>query len=86
MLKAAQNAENIREEAYVYLPGVPGGDAVANELGVDYFAVPLDFGPGGAEKAHGIGSLSEYEQNMLTTAVEQLKGNIENGVKFMASQ
>lgn len=68
------------------MPGVPGGEAVAKELGVEYCAVPLDFGSGGAEKAHGIGTLSEYEQNMLTTAVEQLRENIESGVKFMAGQ
>jgi malate dehydrogenase len=33
--------EAITEEAYVYLPGIPGGKEIAAELGVNYFAVKI---------------------------------------------
>ena len=29
--------------AYVHLPGIEGGDEIAEALGVDYFAAPVDF-------------------------------------------
>jgi len=54
-------------------------------LGVDYFAVPVEFGPNGAQKAQELGPLSEYEQGLLEIAVAELKNNIEKGVQFVAS-
>ena len=44
LIKAAGGASDIVEPTYVYLPGVPGGDAVAKEVGVDYFSVPVLLG------------------------------------------
>ena len=32
------------EPSYVYLPGVPGGDAIAKDVGVDFFSVPIELG------------------------------------------
>lgn len=32
------------EPSYVYLPGVPGGEAIAKETGVDFFSVPVELG------------------------------------------
>lgn len=68
------------EPAYVYLPGIPGGEEVAKALGVDYFAVPVEFNTEGATKAYPIGKLSAYEEGMLKVAVEELKGNITKGI------
>ena len=28
----------------MYLPGVPGGEEIAKETGVDYFSVPVELG------------------------------------------
>jgi len=70
------------EETYLYLPGVPGGKEVAAQLGVDYFAVPVEFGREGAVKAYPIGQLSDYETKLLKVAVEELKGNVSKGVSF----
>ncbi|WQF78955.1 Putative lactate/malate dehydrogenase, lactate dehydrogenase/glycoside hydrolase, family 4 [Colletotrichum destructivum] len=86
IIKASQGQENIVEPAYVYLPGVQGGDAVARDLGVDYFAVPITFGVDGAEAAHPIGSMSEYETKLLKTAVEELGTNIKKGEDFVRSR
>ncbi|KAI8163430.1 malate dehydrogenase [Colletotrichum sp. SAR 10_70] len=82
IIKAAQGQTGIVEPAYVYLPGVPGGDAVSRELGVEYFAVPVSFGANGAETAHPIGSLSDYETKLLKIAVDELKGNVKKGEDF----
>ncbi|KAJ0383143.1 hypothetical protein COL922a_011094 [Colletotrichum nupharicola] len=82
IIKAAQGQIGIVEPAYVYLPGVPGGDAVSKDLGVEYFAVPVSFGANGAETAHPIGSLSDYETKLLKIAVDELKGNAKKGEDF----
>lgn len=82
ILQAGSGAAGIREEAYVYLPGVPGGRATADSLGVDFFAVPLDFGEEGVVQAHDIGKLSDYEQTLLGTAVEQLQKDVRKGLEF----
>ncbi|OJJ79534.1 uncharacterized protein ASPGLDRAFT_39845 [Aspergillus glaucus CBS 516.65] len=33
---AARNGDSVTKEAYVYLPGIPGGKEIAAELGVEY--------------------------------------------------
>lgn len=80
-----QGESGIVEPAYVYLPGVPGGKEIANELGVDYFAVPIEFGRDGAVKAFSVGELSNYEAELLKTATEELKDNISKGVAHVAN-
>lgn len=70
----------------MYLPGIPGGTEIATELGVDYFAVPVELGRTGAIKAHPVGALSDYETNLLKIAVEELKGNVSKGVNFATGQ
>lgn len=79
-MKAMNGERGVVEPAYVYLPGVPGGEEVAKSLSVDYFAVPIELDTEGATKAYTIGHLSAYEQDLLRVAVEELKGNIAKGV------
>ncbi|KAK7185542.1 hypothetical protein DPSP01_010778 [Paraphaeosphaeria sporulosa] len=79
IIKASKGETGIVEPAYVYLPGVSGGEEVAKKLGIDYFAVPIEFGAEGATKAFDIGKLSAYEEDLLKTAVQELKGNISKG-------
>ncbi|RSL52633.1 hypothetical protein CEP53_008031 [Fusarium sp. AF-6] len=85
IIKASQGQSGIVEPAYVYLPGITGGEAIAGELGVDYFALPVSFGPSGATSVHPIGSLSDYEAGLLKVAVEELRGNVRKGVEFVQS-
>ncbi|CAG8948212.1 unnamed protein product [Penicillium salamii] len=82
-LVAAQNGQSVSEEAYVYLPGVPGGQEIAAQLGVDYFAVKVEIGKNGASKALPIGNLSVSEEKLLEVALSDLKTNISTGVSFM---
>ncbi|OQO03453.1 hypothetical protein B0A48_10117 [Cryoendolithus antarcticus] len=86
LLKAAKGESGIVEPTFVYLPGVPGGDAIAKETGLEYFSVPVELGKKGAEKAHNIiGQANEYEKKLLKACYEGLGGNISKGVEFVAN-
>jgi malate dehydrogenase len=83
ILKAAKGEKGLVEPSYVYLPGVPGGKEIAENVGVDFFSVPIELGPNGAEKATNIlANITDKEKTLLTAAIEGLKGNIEKGVTF----
>lgn len=84
-LLAARSGTLVTEEAYVYLPGVPGGKEIAAKLGVDYFAVKVELGPNGANQALDFGALSEEEERLLGVAVKDLKVNVQSGLDFMAA-
>ncbi|KAH8655124.1 lactate/malate dehydrogenase [Tricladium varicosporioides] len=85
ILKAASGKSGIIEETYLYLPDILGGHEVAKELGVEYFAVPVEFGLHGAKKVYSIGPISDYEKMLFDTAIEELKGNVKKGVEFLSS-
>jgi malate dehydrogenase len=44
VLRAAKGEKGLVEPSYVYLPGVPGGEAIAKATGVDFFSVPVELG------------------------------------------
>ncbi|VUC35216.1 unnamed protein product [Clonostachys rosea] len=82
-LLQAKSGTPVVEEAYVYLPGIPGGKEVVARLGVDYFAVKVELGPNGATKVFDFGSLSDSEEKLLEVALKDLKANIQAGLAFM---
>jgi malate dehydrogenase len=83
VLKAVKGGRGIVEPTFVYLPGVPGGEAIAKETGCDFFSVPVELGPSGAEKAlNPLTNIDESEKTLLKACVEGLKGNIQKGVSF----
>ncbi|KAI9881394.1 MAG: Malate dehydrogenase, cytoplasmic [Pleopsidium flavum] len=83
IIKAIKGEKGIVEPTYVYLPGVPGGEAIAKETGVDYFSVPVELGPSGAEKANNpLSHVNDYEKKLLEACTKGLQGNIEKGVQF----
>lgn len=84
LIKAIKGEEGIVEPTFVYLPGVEGGDAIAKDIGVDYFSVPVELGPSGAEKAINIlGDADDKEKKLIEACVKGLKGNIEKGIDFV---
>jgi len=86
VIKAAKGEKGIVEPTFVYLPGVEGGDAIAKAIGVDFFSVPVELGPNGAEKAINIlTEANDYEKKLLEEAIKGLKTNIETGVSFVKS-
>ncbi|KAL8941676.1 MAG: hypothetical protein Q9211_001720 [Gyalolechia sp. 1 TL-2023] len=85
VIKAIKGEKNIVEPSFVYLPGVSGGDAIAKETGVDFFSVPIELGPSGAEKAQNVlSSVSSEEKQLLEACKTGLKGSIDKGVEFVA--
>lgn len=46
VLRAVKGEKGLVEPSYVYLPGVPGGDAIAKQTGCDFFSVPIELGVG----------------------------------------
>ncbi|KAF2971746.1 hypothetical protein GQX73_g1856 [Xylaria multiplex] len=85
-LLAARAGETVTEEAYVYLPGIPGDKDIAKRLGVDYFAVKILLGASGAINILDFGELSKNEQKLLEVVLKDLKVNIEDGQAFKASK
>jgi len=84
VIKAAKGESGIVEPTFVYLDGVPGGDEVKKEVGMDFFSVPVELGKDGAQKAINIvKDANDYEKKLLTKCYEGLKGNIEKGVEFV---
>ncbi|KAI1417835.1 malate dehydrogenase [Hypoxylon sp. FL1857] len=83
VLKAAKGEKGLVEPSFVYLPGVPGGDEVAKATGLDFFSVPVELGPNGAEKAtNPLAGITEKEKSLVDVAVKGLKGNIDKGISF----
>lgn len=44
LIKASKGERGIVEPTFVYLPGVPGGEEIVKDIGVDYFSVPVELG------------------------------------------
>jgi hypothetical protein len=44
VIRAAKGETGIVEPTFVYLPGVPGGEEIANETGLEFFSVPVELG------------------------------------------
>lgn len=80
----AKSGSPVTEEAFVYLPGIPGGKETAANLGVDYFAVSVELGETGAAQALPLGTLSESEKILLDIAIKDLKVNIQTGLDFIS--
>ncbi|KAL1960004.1 hypothetical protein VTO42DRAFT_672 [Malbranchea cinnamomea] len=84
VIRASKGEKGIVEPTYVYLPGVEGGNEIAKETGVEFFSVPIELGPSGAEKAVNVlSSVTEKEKKLLEVAYKGLKGNIEKGIDFV---
>ncbi|MCJ1276901.1 hypothetical protein MMC21_004708 [Puttea exsequens] len=84
LIKAVKGEKGIVEPTYVYLPGITGGEAIAKEVNVDYFSVPVELGPSGAEKAQNIlTELDANEKKLLEACKIGLKGNIDKGIDFV---
>jgi hypothetical protein len=44
IIKASQGQSGIVEPTFVYLPGVTGGEDIANETGVEFFSTLVELG------------------------------------------
>ncbi|KAH8431222.1 malate dehydrogenase [Aspergillus melleus] len=84
VIKASKGEKGIVEPTFVYLPGVPGGEAIAKATGVEFFSTQVELGAKGAEKAINLlDGVTEQEKKLLAACTEGLKGNIEKGIEFI---
>ena len=84
VMKAVKGQTSLVEPTFVYLPGIPGGQAIADKTGCEFFSVPVELDANGAKQAHdAVSSANEYEQKLLQACYTGLKKNIENGVEFI---
>nr|XP_023018128.1 malate dehydrogenase, mitochondrial [Leptinotarsa decemlineata] len=72
LLRGLKGESNVIEPAYV----------MSDVTESPYFATPLLLGKCGIEKNLGLGHLNDFEQELLKTALPELKKNIASGVKF----
>ncbi|KAJ5566958.1 hypothetical protein N7535_006264 [Penicillium sp. DV-2018c] len=83
VIKAAKGEKGIVEPTFVYLPGVTGGDEISKATGLEFFSIPVELGPNGAEKAINIlDGVTDQEKKLLEACISGLKGNIEKGIEF----
>ncbi|KAI9020093.1 malate dehydrogenase, NAD-dependent [Phycomyces nitens] len=67
--------KNIVEPSFVQ------SDIFASE-GVEYFSTNITLGPEGVEKIHAVGQITDYEKELISKAVPELKKNIAKGNAF----
>ncbi|KAK6950096.1 hypothetical protein Daesc_008422 [Daldinia eschscholtzii] len=83
VLRAAKGEKGLVEPSFVYLKGIPGGEEIAKATGLEFFSVPVELGPNGAEKAtNPLTGITEKEKSLVDVAVQGLKTNIEKGISF----
>lgn len=63
-------------------PSFVQSDIMAKE-GVEYFSTNIELGPEGVEKINGLGEISDYEKELISKAVPELKKNITKGKEFV---
>ncbi|ODV94614.1 hypothetical protein PACTADRAFT_44288 [Pachysolen tannophilus NRRL Y-2460] len=87
ILNAITGKENkALEPAYIYLPGVPGGEELSRKLGVEYFAVPIEFDNKGEAKRIIFNNnfiSKNYEAQMIEIAKKSLTKSIVQGQLFV---
>ncbi|KAI2642558.1 malate dehydrogenase [Xylaria nigripes] len=83
VLRAAKGEKGLVEPSFVYLPGVPGGAEVQKATGLEFFSLPIELGPNGAERAtNALVGITEKEKTLVDACIQGLKGNIEKGIAF----
>jgi len=86
LMQAAKGEKGIVEPTFVYLPDISGGDEIVKATGCEFFSVPVQLGPSGAEKAVNVlTSANDYEKKLIEACISGLKGNIEKGIEFVAN-
>lgn len=83
----ARFANSVLEATVGGKKGVVEPSFVESELfakeGVEYFSSNIELGPNGVEKINGLGEISDYEKELISKAVPELKKNIAKGKAFV---
>ena len=76
LLQAKQGKKGIDEPTFVESP-------IYADQGIEFFATNVELGPEGVEKILPVGETSEYEKDLITKCIADLKKNIEKGKNFV---
>ncbi|MCJ1452108.1 hypothetical protein MMC28_002449 [Mycoblastus sanguinarius] len=81
LCKALRGEKGIVECSFAYLPGLDGGREMAEALGIDYFAAPIELGTQGAERiVNPLPKINATEQQLVKTSIPYLQKSIETGL------
>ncbi|ORZ15577.1 malate dehydrogenase [Lobosporangium transversale] len=80
---SVRGKRGVVESTFVHLPGNPGSEWNQRFTGLDYFAQDVELGPDGVAKVLALPELSTEEQALVKIAINELKGNVTKGVKFI---
>jgi malate dehydrogenase len=85
LLEAVINHKSVVECTYVSLEADSNGAAsIKAEVGeLEYFSAQVELGPNGVSNILPLGSLSQYERDLLTAAIPELQDNIVKGASFI---
>ncbi|KAH3672222.1 hypothetical protein WICPIJ_010074 [Wickerhamomyces pijperi] len=76
VLKGLDGEKDVIEPSFVDSP-------LFAEEGIEFFASEVTLGPNGIEKIHGLGELSNFEEELIKTAKVDLKKSIVKGQAFI---
>lgn len=69
LLRAAAGEKGVIEPTFVQSP-------LYADQGCDFFSSKVELGPEGVKTIHPVGKVSDYEKDLLTTALKDLAKNI----------
>merc|ERR1712007_72084 len=76
LLKGLAGEADITEPTFIDSP-------LFKSEGVEFFSSRVTLGPEGVKEVHPLGTLSSVEEEMVATAKETLKKNIQKGIDFV---
>lgn len=76
LLKATQGQKGVVEPTFVDSP-------LYKDRGCEFFASNVELGPGGVEKIHPVGKITDYEQKLLDVCLGDLSKNIAKGSSWV---
>ncbi|CAI5759064.1 unnamed protein product [Candida verbasci] len=84
-LRGGPQPKGTPDSSYIYLPGLPGGDKLAEKLGVDFFALPVYLQNGEIKSFIDLDklNLSKDEEELVKISLKGLKGSIQQGIDFV---
>ena len=81
---SVRGRRGIVESTFVHLLGNPGAEWNLLSTGLEYFSQDVELGPDGVANILRLPDLSAEEEELVKTAIGELKGNITKGISFVA--
>lgn len=82
IIKAKLGYTGIVYSSFVYLPGIMDGDKIKEKVGSNFFAVPVELGICGAQRAIPFDFITSYEKTLFSTSIKELENDIKQGISL----